>query len=166
MNTYWEGNGKYQEFVNSIKGSPRGYTNNPYLNLYHIACNLYYDVYNNNGGNITQCYLEDIKKYGMRKINRNIFRITQVEKMEKAMDKIFKFLLDKDLSYEKAYLIRDKSKRTYSTNLTEGLRALLGDNNTFDNDIIRIEVWGCLEEARDFKKYECYYYKYIKEWEV
>ena len=63
MGTYWNNNGKYQEWVDKInKTMPDMYdTDNKYMNVFIAFCNIYYDFYNNDGGNIEDgCYDDEV----------------------------------------------------------------------------------------------------------
>lgn len=53
--TYWNSLGKYQDEVDRINKlvPSRGRTDNRYMNLFLVASNLYYDMYNNDGCNIS-----------------------------------------------------------------------------------------------------------------
>lgn len=53
--TYWNSLGKYQDEVDRINKlvPSRSRTDNRYMNLFLVASNLYYDMYNNDGCNIS-----------------------------------------------------------------------------------------------------------------
>ena len=65
MKSYWENNGKYQNYVDLMEASiPNyGYTDNGVVNAFLALSHLYYDHFNNGGGNIEDCYLNAIDKY-------------------------------------------------------------------------------------------------------
>ena len=52
METYWNNNGKYQEWVDKTNAiMPDMYdTDNYYMNVFIAFSNIYYDIYNNGGG--------------------------------------------------------------------------------------------------------------------
>ncbi len=109
-NTYWSGNGKYQAFVEHLEDKlpSWGYTSNVYMNLFITMSHLYYDAYNNGGGNIPDCYMGDfhrnVKPY-LPDINPHKFIdfdadiLEDAQAVELAMDQALEFLKDKDLSF-------------------------------------------------------------------
>ena len=50
MGTYWNNNGKYQEWVDKINDTmPDMYdTDNKYMNIFIAVSKIYYDIYNSN----------------------------------------------------------------------------------------------------------------------
>lgn len=157
-NYYWNDNGKYQnelERLNKLMPS-WGKTSNPYVNLFLTSSNLYYDVYNNGGGNIKDCYLEDIEAYvkpfanNIKGINFNCMLNTIVknlkneEKLEKFMDNVIEFVCDKDLSYDKYFAYFDNDKKILSYAKQEGLMEIsFGNEKEFkDWTNHRINAWN------------------------
>ena len=64
MGTYWNNNGKHQEWVEKINDTmPSMYdTDNYYMNVFIAFSNIYYDIYNNGGGNIEDgCYDDSLR---------------------------------------------------------------------------------------------------------
>lgn len=115
MNSYWNGNGKYQEEqekLDSLKPS-MGMTENKYVNLFLTISNIYYDVYNNGGGNLKDSYPERIEKYivpfadelkSLRlnvKLDTLIRNFKKEDKLEAFLDEVIMYLQNKDLNYKK-----------------------------------------------------------------
>lgn len=103
---YWTENGTYQSICDelSCKMPDWGYTENPYLNLFIAISNLYYDLYNNGGGNVKDCYEKAYRKYIVPyfpNIFLEDFEPPQYARAEAAMDSVLLFLKDKNVSYEK-----------------------------------------------------------------
>lgn len=104
MNTYWNDNGKYQEWVNEVSETmPNMYdTDNKYMNIFIAMSNLYYEIYNNGGGNIADgCYSDELKlihKF-IGKFNSRT-AIKDEKYLEDKTNKVFEKLMDKDLSFE------------------------------------------------------------------
>lgn len=116
--TYWNNNGKYQQFVSETnKKMPNyGNTSNPYMNLYIDISKLYYDCYNNGGGNIVDCYMDKVERIQERAKKIDITRLRNDEEyLESITNKVMEYLLDKDLSYEKItyYFFHDKTDELY-----------------------------------------------------
>lgn len=105
MKTYWNHEGKYQEWVNKIEETtPSMYdTDNKYMNIFLAFSNIYYDIYNNGGGNIEDCYMdkvsiiEDFLGRGNFDCDRAIF---DKEYLEEKANEIFGKLMEQDLSFE------------------------------------------------------------------
>lgn len=109
---YWNGNGKYQNEADKIsKLIPDvGYTNNKYMNLFIIASNIYYDVYNNGGCNLKYSYDKPITTYlmpfndqfridftcGADKIAK---KLCNKKTLENFFNRVIEIIKDKDLSY-------------------------------------------------------------------
>lgn len=116
--TYWNGNGKYQQFVDQTNKIMPDYgdTTNPNMNLFIYISKLYYDCYNNGGCNIVDCYLDRVDAL-QEKVGKIVVTmlIGDKEYLETITNKVFEFLLDKDLSYEKItyYFFDDKDTGIY-----------------------------------------------------
>lgn len=116
-NTYWCRNGKYEKENSEIEKLVHcyGMTNNSYVNLYHTACNIYYDMYNNGGCNIDNMFgridkyirpfADEINSKGAINFNVKDSTLRQYfkneNKLEKFMDNVISFVADKDLSFDK-----------------------------------------------------------------
>ena len=104
MNTYWNRNGKHQEWVDEInKTMPDMYdTDNEYMNVFIAVSNVYYDIYNNGGGNILDgCYTDELKlihKF-IGKFNTRT-AIKDHNYLEEKTNYIFEKLMMEDLSFE------------------------------------------------------------------
>lgn len=115
MNNYWNKQGKYQEELNkfNVLTPDWGYTDNKYMDLFLAISKIYYDVYNNGGGNIKDTYTEDIEKYivpfakDIKSLRLNVTMNTliknfkKLEKLEAFTDEVLLYLSGKDLSYDK-----------------------------------------------------------------
>lgn len=104
MNTYWEGHGKYEEQVKALnEAMPSiGYTDNVNMNLFIAMSHLYYDAYNNGGGNIEDCYTKDFHLYVEPVtpfVDLEDFAECRFSKMEKQMDRVLAYLKGKNISY-------------------------------------------------------------------
>ena len=160
-NTYWNESGKYQEKVNEIYNlmPSWGKTNNPYMNLFLTASKLYYDVYNNGGGNIRDCYVDDIEKYikpyaedvkckkGINfecALNTIIKNLRNEEKLENFLDSVIEFISDKDLSYDKYIAYFDNERELISYEKQEGFNEIsFGNKEDFESWTgHRINSWG------------------------
>lgn len=135
---YWNESGKYQsevERISNLKPS-WGRTDNAYMNLYLVATNLYYDVYNNGGCNIKDCYAKDIDTYvkpfanEIKAINfdvtlNTIYRnLKNEEKLERFIDEVIEFISDKDLSYTKYAVYVDFKNEKVSYTEREGFEEM------------------------------------------
>lgn len=104
MNTYWNRNGKYQEWAEKVnKTKPRMYdTDNKYMNLFIAMNKIYYEIYNNSGGNIMDgCYKDELNlihgfigKFNSRRA------IKDFDYLENKTNEVFEKLMDKNLSFE------------------------------------------------------------------
>lgn len=141
MNTYWNGQGKWQAELNAIneKIIDWGMTTNPLMNLV-ISCNkVYYDTYNNGGCNLDMM-MDSIEEYikpfasEFTKLRFDvqpktlIRNLTNEVKLEKFMDELILYVKDKDLSFEVYTLYFDYEKNLLSeteqpgfSNITFGL---------------------------------------------
>lgn len=114
MGTYWNDNGKYQEWVDKTsKTIPDMYfTDNEYMNTFIEMSNLYYDIYNNGGCNFKADKVKRIKSIV------NGFKISKArtdhEYLEDVANNIFEFLMDKDLSFENHGFWNEWNKRLVS----------------------------------------------------
>lgn len=104
-NTYWNGAGKYREFVDGLEDRipMMGYTSNVYVNIYLVMAHLYYDAYNNGGGNIEDNYAGEfvarVESYLGDKVALLPFLDDDFEKMESMMDHAIEFIKDKNLEF-------------------------------------------------------------------
>lgn len=157
-NCYWNDNGKYQNELERLnKLTPSwGKTTNPYLDLFLVSSGLYYDVYNNGGCNIRDCYVDDIEKCikpfadDIKGINFNctlntiVKNLNNEEKLEKFMDDVIEFVSDKDLSYDKYLAYFDNDKKILSYEKQESLREIsFGNKEDFEDwTNHRINAWN------------------------
>lgn len=158
IGNYWEEQGKYQDEVNRIeKITPdMCMTNNKYMNLYLIASKIYYDVYNNNGGNITECFIEDIEKYLLpfehyfkmsftgdpSKIRR---RFCNKKTLENFMNRVIEIIKDEDLNYTQYTVYQDFENKQISKDFKKGFQKIIFGEEGYCNDWIRIRLnssWG------------------------
>lgn len=104
-NTYWNNNGKYQEFIDGLtdRTPGHGYTCNVYANIYLAMTHLYYDAYNNGGGNIEDNYAKDfhirVEPYLGDKVKLKAFLDVDSEKMEDMVNIALEFIKDKNLEF-------------------------------------------------------------------
>jgi DNA-dependent RNA polymerase auxiliary subunit epsilon len=158
MNTYWNENGKHQKELNRLNGLlPNwGMTDNPYMNLFIIASNIYYDVYNNSGCNLKDNYLKKIEEYitplahelkSLRfdvKIETLVRNLKNKEKLEKFLDEVVTHVQDKDLSYDKHTLFFDNEKEELSKTEVEGFSVITFGNEKDYSDWMnfRMKQWN------------------------
>lgn len=146
-NSYWNHTGKYQNESEELeKLMPHwGRTTNSYMNLFIVASQLYYDVYNNSGCNIEDCYVDDIEKYikpyakelkginfkcSLRTIVNNLMN---KEKLENFLDSVMEFISDKDLSYRKYLAYFDNNNHLLSYDKKEGYYEIsFGEKEEFE----------------------------------
>ncbi len=88
---YWNRNGRHQGLLVRLEEliPAYGYTTSPPLNALICAEHLYYDVYNNGGCNIADCYMRDVRKYLKAYSLRfpvTAFLRRDYRRMEEAMD--------------------------------------------------------------------------------
>ena len=157
-NTYWNEEGKYQaeaDRINDLMPS-WGKTENKYMNLFLIASNIYYDIYNNGGGNIKDSLEEYVENYikpfanEIKAINFNvtlntIYRnLKKEEKLERFMDEVVELVSDKDLSYTKYVVYFDNNKEKLSFTEKEGFSEIsFGEKDQYDSWIDhRVNVWN------------------------
>lgn len=137
-NTYWEGNGTQQEGLTRLESHTPcwGMTDNQYMNLFITASNVYYDVYNNGGCNLKECFPERIETYllpfanELKSLRLNVKIETLVrnfknkDKLERFMDEIVLYLQDKDLTYDKQTIYFDNNKKEVSRTEIEGFNVI------------------------------------------
>lgn len=156
--TYWNSLGRYQEESDRIGElmPSRGKTDNKYMNLFLVASKLYYDVYNNGGCNIKDCYKDDIDKYikpfanDIKAINFNvtlntIYRnLKKEEKLERFMDEVIELVSDKDLSYTKYVVYFDNANEKLSYSEKEGFSEVsFGEKEDYESWVNhRINEWN------------------------
>lgn len=151
LKVYWNQEGKYQEELKKIKATlpTFGKTNNKYLNLFLTAAVIYYDVYDNNGGNIKYCCMNDINEYiypftdYLKAINFKVSDNTIIrnlknkEKLEKFLDEVILFIKDKDLSCDKYAIYIEFEKQQLSHTEKEGFSEVsFGNKKDYDDWII------------------------------
>lgn len=106
-NNYWNGNGKYQNFVNKIENIQPdiGYTDNKYLNAFIVMEHYYYDNYNNGCWNTKDGnYKEDRIQYLNSIIRTNYKKLCnpkEKEYLEEQMNNLIEKIKDKVFSYTK-----------------------------------------------------------------
>ncbi len=91
MDTYWNGNGRHQRLLMRLEEliPSYGYTRSLPLNALIAAEHLYYDVHNNGGCNIADCYMRDVRRYlkpYWGEFPVNAFLRGDSRRMEQAMD--------------------------------------------------------------------------------
>lgn len=96
-NSYWNGTGRHQKVADKLGAltPDLGYTSSRWLNAFICLSKLYYDYYNNGGGNIEDCYMDEVSTYIMP-----LFPAFQVsafvdgdeKKMEQQMDIVLNIL--------------------------------------------------------------------------
>ena len=105
QNTYWNNTGKHQRFVDDLsdKVPEYGYTSNVYVNIYLVMSHLYYDAYNNGGGNIEDNYTRSfharVEPYLGDKVQLKPFLEENFEQMESMMNVALEFIQDKNLDF-------------------------------------------------------------------
>ena len=158
MNNYWNSEGKHQEEVNRLNGlMPNwGMTANPYMNLFIIASKIYYDVYNNRGGNLKDNYPKKIEEYllpfandltSLRldvKMETLIRNFKNKKKLEAFLDEVILYVMGKDLSYEKHSVFFDNDREELSKEKKEGFSEItFGDVKEYESWILyRINNWN------------------------
>lgn len=143
VNSYWNGNGKHEEEVSLLNGlMPNwGMTDNKYMNLFILSSKIYYDVYNNGGGNLRDNYPVKIEKYivpfadDLKSLRLNVTMKTLLtnfkkkEKLEAFLDEVIMYLQDKDLSYNKHIVYYHYDNKELSKEEVEGFSQI-----TFGNE--------------------------------
>ena len=118
-NSYWNGNGKHQELLKQFESkSPIiGYTHNVNMNLFITTSNLYYDYFNNGGGNVADVYMEhyerNIKPY-LPEFDIDAFMYGPDEMVERAMDETLQYLEGKSMDYQVHTVWLDFEKNSFS----------------------------------------------------
>lgn len=156
-NTYWNGKGNHQKELDRIDGlKPSwGMTTNKYMNLFITASNVYYDVYNNSGCNLADCYDAKIEEYIMpfaddiKSLRLNVQLKTLIKnfknekKLEAFMDEVILYLQDKDLNFEVFRVFFSNEKEELSKNMKEGLSEVtFGLQENYDDWVNhRVDNW-------------------------
>lgn len=104
MEIYWNSQGKYQNWVDKINETTPDmyYTDNKYMNVFIAMSNIYYEIYNNGGGNIVDgCYTDALKLIHefIGKFNSRT-AMNDSQYLEEKTNEVFAKLMDKDLSFE------------------------------------------------------------------
>ena len=155
--TYWDGNGKQQEELKYLENQTPswGMTDNKFMNLFIVASNVYYDVYNNGGGNLKESFPKRIETYllpfasELKSLRLNVKMETLVrnfknkEKLERFLDEIILYLQDKDLSYDKQTIFFDNEKEEVSRKEVEGFSVITFGNRQDCEDWVnhRVNNW-------------------------
>jgi hypothetical protein len=118
MNSYWDGNGKHQDWVNKVSETMPDmyYTDNRYMNVFIAMSNIYYEIYNNGGGNIMDgCYKDALNfihgfigKFNSRTAMRDFGYL------EDKTNAVFEKLMKEDLSFENYGFWNEWRKRKIS----------------------------------------------------
>ena len=118
MGIYWNSQGKYQGWVNEIgKTMPSMYyTDNKYMNIFIAMNKVYYDIYNNGGGNLLDGVHKEALEYIREFVGRfNLKRaIKEHDYLEERTNTVFEKLMDKDLSFENHGFWNEWRKRKIS----------------------------------------------------
>ena len=124
MGTYWNNQGKYQDWVNEIGETvPSMYdTDNKHMNIFIAMSNIYYDIYNNGGcnlsGSIRKKELDNIREFvGRFNLKR---AIKERDYLEERTNAVFEKLLDKDLSFVNHGFWNEWRQRKISMTKQEG----------------------------------------------
>ncbi|MEC3269816.1 MULTISPECIES: hypothetical protein [Bacillus cereus group] len=156
-NTYWNSNGKYQKELDNLRGLMPGIgmTSNQYMNLYITASKVYYDVHNNGGCNLADCYDKKIRDYIMpfsddiKSLRLNVQMKTLIKnfenekKLEAFMDEIILYLQDKDLTCKKYIVFHDWKNKELCMSEKEGFKEVsFGNKEDYDEWVThRIDSW-------------------------
>lgn len=124
MSTYWNSNGKYQDWVDKISETMPDmyYTDNKYMNVFIAMNKVYYDIYNNGGGNLLDgCHkeaLEFIREFiGRFSLKR---AIKEDDYLEERTNAVFSKLMNEDLSFENHGFWNEWRKRKISMTKQDG----------------------------------------------
>jgi hypothetical protein len=123
MNTYWNNKGKYQEWADEISETMPDMcdTDNKNMNVFIAMTNLYYDIYNNGGGNIEDSYMlevEIIKRFlGSFDIEK---AVANEEYLEGVTNTVFEKLMNEDLSFENHGFWNECKQNLISRNPQDG----------------------------------------------
>lgn len=110
-NTYWDGAGKYQSWADMVSETMPTYnkTDNEYMNVFISISKIYYEIYNNGGGNLYDgVYGDDIESINEFLSKQDQKRhesfswkqaIDEPEYLESKMNEIIELLMDKDLHF-------------------------------------------------------------------
>lgn len=153
---YWNGTGKYQKELERMEQliPIMGRTDNKYMNLFLVATNIYYDVYNNGGCNISCCYMDDVEKY-LIPFNSE-FRMSFIgdpEKIEKRfcnkktlenfMNRAIELVIDKDLTYTQYVIYSDCDSDKISKEPKAGFEKIVfGEKDCYNRYIENRLKWG------------------------
>lgn len=118
MGIYWDSQGEYQEWVDKICETMPSmyYTENKYMNIFIAMNKVYYDIYNNGGGNL----LDGIHNEALELIREFVGRfnlkraIKELDYLEERTNTVFAKLMDKDLSFENHGFWNEWRKRKVS----------------------------------------------------
>lgn len=145
---YWNGDGKCQKEMDRLNGfmPDFSYTDNPYVNLFIIMSHLYYDVYNNGGGNIDDCYGESYFTYVMPLMPKtSLNRIVKCEHeyVEEFANKVIELIKDKDLSYTTYSIWVNHKNEKLSKAFQKGFKKLRCGDKEYLNSWIqnRLDIW-------------------------
>lgn len=122
MGNYWDNNGKYQEWVDKLSDTmPDMYdTDNYYMNVFIAFSNIYYDIYNNAGGNIEDgCYDSqlDLLDNFLGSENFNWYQAKYNHNyLEDKANEIFEKLMKQDLSFNDHGFWNEWKERQISMN--------------------------------------------------
>lgn len=118
MNSYWNGNGKHQEWVEKVVETVPNmyYTTNRYMNVFIAMNNVYYEIYNNGGYNIMFGCCKDDLKFIHRFIGKfnSKTAMKDFDYLEDKMNEVFEKPMDKDLSFENHGFWNECRKRKIS----------------------------------------------------
>ena len=126
MGTYWNNNGKHQEWVERINDTiPSMYdTDNYYMNVFIAFSNIYYDIYNNGGGNIEDgCYDDSLRLLDnfLGLGNFNWYQASHdFDYLEDKANEVFEKLIAQDLSFENYGFWNEWKNSLISLNKQEG----------------------------------------------
>lgn len=141
MGTYWNNNGKYQEWVDKINDTmPSMYdTDNYYMNVFIAFSSIYYDIYNNGGGNIEDgCYDDNLRTLDnfLGLGNFNWYQATHdLDYLEDKANEIFEKLMEQDLSFENHGFWNEWKERKISMEEQKGKNWLYISCGTMANTI-------------------------------
>lgn len=104
MYAYWNGEGKYQEWVDKVNKTipDMYYTDNEYMNVFIAMSNIYYEIYNNGGCNIMDgSYKDELKViHGFIGKFNSRTAMNDLNYLEDKTNEVFEKLMEKDLSFK------------------------------------------------------------------
>lgn len=116
-NTYWEGKGIAQDKLDFLEAKmpSMGFTGNGYMDALIGISSLYYDRYNNGGGNILDgCYKEHIRKVVKLLHELNITKfVNDAEYAEDVVTQVVNTVYTHDYEYRVLYVIWNDSTKEY-----------------------------------------------------